>query len=116
MPRSERQLVPRALLIASLLVVLACDTGPRSGPPASLEVASGDDQQGVAGAELPQAVVLRVLDSDGRPVPNAKVSFTVSAGNGSVLPALVSTDRNGAAPARWTLGRQAGTAQSLTAV
>jgi len=77
---------------------------------------SGDDQQGVAGVELPQPVVVRVLDSDGRPVPNAEVAFNVSAGNGSVLPAVVNTDANGAAPTRWTLGKQAGAAQSLTAI
>ena len=114
MPHTERQLTPRYLLIASVLFVLACDTGPRAGPPASLEVVSGDDQQGFGRVELPQPVVLQVLDGDGRPVQNATVSFTVSAGDGTVTPRVVTTNGNGAAAALWTLGT-AGIPQSLTA-
>ena len=106
--------MPRRLVVASALIVLACDTAPRVGPPASLKVVSGDDQHGFGRVELPQPVVLQVLDGDGRPVSNATVSFTVAAGNGTVTPRAVTTNANGAAAAIWTLGT-AGVPQSLTA-
>jgi hypothetical protein len=48
------------------------------------------------------------------PVPDVQVSFTVTAGNGTLSPAQpVRTDTQGQATASWTLGPQAG-AQQVT--
>ena len=71
-------------------------------------------------AVSPAAVVndsIRVLvtNRDGQPVPNARVAFAVSGGNGAVSPAIDTTNAAGIAAARWKTGPGIG-ANALTAV
>ena len=54
------------------------------------------------------SVRVRVTNPKGFNVGNAKVAFAVTAGGGSVSPAKATTDANGLAAARWTLGPQKG--------
>jgi len=75
--------------------------------------ASGDNQSWVVGRALPQPAVVRVLDPNDAPVPNATVTFATSAG-GTVVPATATTDANGQASVAWTLAAALG-AQTLTA-
>jgi hypothetical protein len=99
--------VPMGLLLA----VLACGgdvTLPVEGEAATLEIVGGDEQQGLAGTALPEAVIVRVEDTRGRPVANQEVTFTIGSGGGSVEPASVSTSSTGEATASWTLGADAG--------
>ena len=56
-------------------------TGPR---PFALEIVSGDGQQGTPGAVLPQPLVVEVRDQYGDPLPDADVTFTVTAGEGKL--------------------------------
>ncbi|HUQ84062.1 MAG TPA: Ig-like domain-containing protein [Gemmatimonadaceae bacterium] len=75
--------------------------------------ASGDNQTTVLGRTLPQPVVVRVLDPNDTPVPNATVTFAVS-GGGTVSAASGTTGANGLLSVTWTLGTALGN-QTLTA-
>jgi alpha-tubulin suppressor-like RCC1 family protein len=60
------------------------------------------------GVALTDSVRVVVRNDAGAPVPNARVSFAVSEGGGTVSPATDSTDVNGVAATQWTLGPAAG--------
>ena len=75
----------RCLPLLFLVLVFACNetTEPLdlAGAPAALTVAGGNDQQGLAGTTLPQALVARVLDLSDRPVPGVEVEWSTDAGS-----------------------------------
>jgi hypothetical protein len=105
---------PIALLLAAFTVSCGGDvTLPDEGEAADLRIVDGNDQVGAAGAKLGKPVIVRVLDSDGRPVPSQDVDFVVQ-GGGSVDPETFTTGADGLATANWTLGPGAG-AQQLQA-
>jgi alpha-tubulin suppressor-like RCC1 family protein len=87
----------------------------QAGPASVLAKVSGDQQQGQAGAALPQPLRVRVTDSHGNPVTGAAVTFTVSSGGGAIEGSPATTGGDGLASAGpWTLG--AGSAeQTVTA-
>lgn len=98
-------------LLAALAagVLLSCSDGllpPDSDPPvaAALLVASRDPHPGVAGYRLPDSVVVRVVDAQGRGIARALVHFSVTAGGGTISPAVGDTDPEGYARAVWILG------------
>lgn len=96
-----------ALVIASIALLAACagDEATSSDPaPASLIVVQGTNQAVQGGKELPNAIVLRVLTTDGKPVEKVPIGFTVATGGGSVTPGSVLTDANGEARTKWVLG------------
>ena len=132
-----RASVPAMLLLLSLLPALACDEGRGSpvGPssvdvvPPSfdfdfdfdfrqrVEVVSGDGQVAQPGSLLAPLVV-RVTDTLGAPVENARVFWTIVSGNLALTPsgnasegadAVTSTDSTGLTQVRVTLGPQPGT-------
>ena len=70
------------------------------GEAAAAFAVSGSGQEGMAGDTLPQWLVLRVEDEDGRPVPGVPVQFSVLDGEGSVTPSSATTDELGLAGAR----------------
>lgn len=101
--------IPRATLAAAvLLAAAACDNpsdSSRSGPPARLDVLSGDQQTDTVGQELPQPLVVRVTDDRGRPVRNQVVVFRiVSQTGGSLFAGTAITNNDGEVRERWTLG------------
>ena len=106
-----------ALLALATIVACGGDTAsaPEIGPPAKMEVVSGDSQHGVVGDELAQPVAVRVVDASGRPLRAVAVEFHVIAGGGKVASGTVSTDANGVAEDRWTLGTDAGVDQAVQA-
>jgi Big-like domain-containing protein len=75
---------------------------------------SGDNQSAEPGAELAEPLVVRLVDRDGNGVPNRPVTWVVGAGGGHVESSNSSTNGNGEASTRWTLG-SAGT-NTLNAV
>lgn len=105
-----------ALLCAALLAV-ACDSPSAPGRriPAAIAVVGGADQQGVAGQELPAAIAVKVTDPRGRPVAGQVVTFHVTAGGGSIFSDSATTDAQGIAQERWTVGTVAGSLQTLEA-
>src|SRR4029077_988975 len=97
---------------------IACGGGglvlPSEGAAANIVIVQGDGQGAPVGAVLPQALMVRVTDSNNRPVQGQTVRFSVTAGGGTVAPASAVTTADGSASARWTLGPTAGP-QKLTA-
>jgi hypothetical protein len=84
-------------------------TAPQAPPaPASVQVISRNPQPGAAGQRLPDSVVVRVVDEQGRGVPGATVQFSVSSGGGRMLPLVKYTDHVGYARAAWVLGAATG--------
>lgn len=87
-----------------------------SSTPARLDKTAGDGQQATVGSPVATPPAVKVTDAGGNPVAGVAVTFTATAGGGSVNPTTpVSTDATGiAAATAWTLGAVAG-ANTLTA-
>ena len=82
--------------------------GPTETGPASIVVLRGADQRGVPARAPAEAVTVRVLDADGRPVAGSSVAFRPEPGHGSTDPASTVADANGEAATTWTLGATPG--------
>lgn len=86
-----------------------------AGAAASVRVAAGDAQTGLAGGNLPQPVVFEVVDQFGNGVSAASVSLATSNVGAAISVSAVVTGQNGhAPPVNWKLGRL-GDPQSLQA-
>jgi hypothetical protein len=98
-------------VITSALVA-ACDGGtsgpPNAGPPAALSVVSGSPQEGPVGSQLAAPLTVKVVDSNNRAVAGTVVTFSPSAGGGTVSSARDTTDAEGLASVNWTLGSLVG--------
>ena len=81
-------------------------------PPTQIVAISADSFSGVVGTQLTEPLRVRVTDADGQGVSGVAVDFRVTSGFGTIsaqAPVGDSTDANGEAEARWTLGTGAGT-------
>jgi hypothetical protein len=76
--------------------------------PAQVVKVAGDQQVDTASGTLPTAIVVQVNDSFAHPIAGVDVSFTVTQGGGSVVPAVATTDGQGHAATVWTLGSGTG--------
>jgi hypothetical protein len=109
-----------SLAIITLTSAILCSCGggdlglPGDGGPGDLVVVSGDGQEGKTGQRLDDPLVVQVNDDQGQPAEGAAVSFAGAAGSPAVSPANVTTDANGQASTRVTLGDAEG-AQSIQA-
>ena len=74
----------------------------------TFEIISGEDQQGTPGAPLEEPFVVEVRDQSDKPVPGVQVTFTVTAGGGTVQPEIAATDANGRVESTLTLGADPG--------
>jgi subtilisin family serine protease len=107
--------IPRLAVLLSLgCVVIACSSQEVNQGPAVLLLISGDNQTGAAGNPLPQSVIVQVNDRSGTPVSGTPVTFTVTAGSGSVPNATLPTGPDGRATTRWTLGTAVGVVNTMT--
>lgn len=98
------------LLILGVLVSTRCGGDSGTGPtPGSIAVSAGNSQVGAAGAALAESLAVIVRDQSGAVLPGVNVTFTITAGGGSVSPASRVTDAAGIAKTRRTLGPNAGT-------
>ena len=84
---------------------------PQTPPqmPHSLTKVSGDDQEGMASAQLAEPFVVSVLEQDSSPLAGVGVTFSVTAGGGLLSSTTATTDANGQAATRLTLGSDLGT-------
>lgn len=102
------------------IAVIGC-SNDASGPTptltaAAIDVASGDNQIGVAGGRLPAPITAKVTDGLGKPMSGMTVAFAVASGGGTVSATTVVSDAQGMAATGWTLGSGVATgAQHLTA-
>lgn len=65
---------------------------------------SGDNQSGTTGTQLPNSLVVKVVNAQNNPQSGVTVNFSVTSGGGSVSPATVVTDASGQASTVVTLG------------
>jgi hypothetical protein len=79
------------------------------GPPSQVIILMGDRQTAPPGSVLPDFLGVRVQDDFANPLVGTEVRFQVAQGGGRVSPAVVRTDDQGRAFARWTLGAEEGT-------
>lgn len=106
MPERRSRRLGIVVVQAVVALVVGCGGGDRAAPnPADLVIAktdtdSGDEQVGVAGAMLGQALRV-VVTRDGVPVENVPVLWATS--EGTLTPAAVETDANGISTANWKL-------------
>ena len=77
--------------------------------PQSLVKLSGDGQRGQAGTQLPQRLVVSVLDQTGAAFPGATVTFAVTAGEATLSATTAITDSDGRASSTLILGSDLGT-------
>ncbi len=76
--------------------------------PTALVRVSGDDQTAPAGFQLPDSLVVRLLDDNGNGVGGRTVTWVVPSGAGVVSPVNAITNVDGFAVTRWTLGPTVG--------
>ena len=74
-----------------------------------LSKVSGDNQSGVPGAVIANPLVIEVRDENGSALEGISVTFTVTAGNGTLSVTRTTTDKNGAVQSTLTLGPNLGT-------
>ena len=81
----------------------------QGGEPAdALEKVSGDNQSGTPGNALANPFVVEVQDEDGEPLSGHSVTFSVTAGGGSLSETSATTNANGRAQTTLTLGSERG--------
>lgn len=105
----------RSASILLAFAITACggdSSGPaKAGPPASLTAVSGSGQQGESGEVLGAPLTVKVADAQGRAVEKAVVTFVVATGGGTLSQATDTTDAEGMASVRWTMGGALGDAR-----
>lgn len=72
--------------------------------PASMLIASGDFQTGMAGSALAGPLVVLLADKFDNPVPGIDVTWAIDDGGGALDASTTSTDASGQASNRWRLG------------
>lgn len=82
----------------------ACGGGTEPDAPGSVVLVSGDGQEGIRGGPLAQPVIVRVLRTNGQPLPNAEVRFFAQ----NAVFATDTSDAAGLAEVIWTLPTQTG--------
>jgi hypothetical protein len=108
-PPRHRLAFPIALTLAALTASCGGDvTLPEEGEAAELEILDGNEQVGPVGTALADPLVVRVTDTQNRPVPNQEVTFLIESGGGSLEPETFTTGSDGLASTSWTLGPGAG--------
>jgi len=98
--------------VSGLTSVIFTATG-RASIPDALTILSGNNQSGSPGAPLPDSLRVKLTDRFGNPVSGVAITFSANPGAGTVNPTVVTTDANGRAATRWTLGSTGGP-QSVT--
>ncbi|MEO7367802.1 MAG: Ig-like domain-containing protein [Gemmatimonadaceae bacterium] len=79
------------------------------GPPAKIVPFSGNNQSVAAGAAVPNPLVVVITDAGNNPIAGVAVTFTVSAGGGTILGGATTSNASGVATSGvWTLGTAAG--------
>lgn len=108
-----------ALAATAALAFAACGSTPSTppGPPQSIAAASPAQQQVVSGGLADESFKVRVMDADGKGVPNVRVNWRTSPSSLAVVsPSVNVTDSRGYAAATVQAGRSTGTAQLIAAI
>ena len=88
--------------------------------PQTLQISSGNNQQSSPGSALANPFIVEVRDQNGNPLQGVQVTFTVTAGDGRLsgrsTAEIATTDVNGRATVRLTLGANQGTTVVVASV
>ena len=76
--------------------------------PETLEIISGGDQEGSYGETLENPFIVEVRDQFDEPLPDTEITFSVTAGGGTLSATSVTTDSDGRAASILTLGPDPG--------
>ncbi|CAN5539397.1 hypothetical protein BH09GEM1_BH09GEM1_01600 [soil metagenome] len=101
----------QAVLYATSLDVLSNQVGVRVTflGPAKIDTTQFNVPGAITPGATPDSIRALVTDRFGNPVANARVRFAVTAGGGTITPAIATTTIRGIASAEWKLGSEAGT-------
>lgn len=91
-------------LIGSPVTFIAIGTAVVAGTPTTFSMVSGNNQTGSVGTALTDPLVVKVTDANTIPIPGVSVNFLVVTGNGTLSVAQTTTDQQGQASTRLTLG------------
>ena len=83
-------------------------TATEQAMPNALTTVCGDEQAGTAGERLAKPLVVSVSDEDGAAMAGVAVAFAVTAGGGTLSDSTVTTNADGYARTRLTLGSELG--------
>lgn len=97
-----------ALLAVGVLAGCSDSTRPAGGQAATIAELDGNNQQGLAASTLPAPLRAVVTDASGQPVAGVTVSWSVTAGGGTLSAESSSSDASGVAATTLTLGPVAG--------
>ena len=93
----------RALVALSLAAVAAgCDNVNAPRIIGDLIIVSGDNQTGPSGTQLPQPLVVMVVDDNGRGVQGVHIAWEVLVGNGTLSSSRTQTGNDGQTSVRAT--------------
>lgn len=87
----------------------------RAAPTATLTLVSGSAQSGPVGSPLADSLVVEARDRFGNRVAGATVSWTVTAGGGTLALSTTTTDASGRSAAHWILGMRLDATHGATA-
>ncbi len=100
--------------LATLLIGCSSTTTTPSNTTLTLSVVSGNGQTALRNTALAGDFAVKVVDATGAPLAGKAVAWTVTAGGGTVSPAVSATNASGMATTRYTLGPFLGS-QTVTA-
>jgi hypothetical protein len=104
-----------AVLLAASGLCCGGDDPSDVPTPSMLEAIAGDGQTGRVSQELPDPLIVRVLDQSGNPVAGVNVAWAAQ-GGGSVSPETVPSDADGTSSVRRFLGPSPGEQTTTAAV
>ncbi|MEM7417761.1 MAG: hypothetical protein AAF389_19890 [Gemmatimonadota bacterium] len=100
-----------AMVVAALVSGAACSDTPMADAPreaTGIELVSGDQQQGMEGQALRDALTVRVFAADGLGVEGVDVTFSATGGGGRVDEATVTSGPDGVAATGGVFGDASG--------
>jgi hypothetical protein len=114
----QAMITKTAVGLTLLLALAACDDGPVQPAivPEIIEEFNGNGQTAAPGNPLPDSLKVRVSDAAGNAASGVAVTWSVVSGGGAISPASPSTNTDGIAAARFTLGPGEGEQQAQAVV
>ncbi|HRP07491.1 MAG TPA: Ig-like domain-containing protein [Gemmatimonadales bacterium] len=95
--------------VMTVAPLAACtEPGTLPAPVSRIEIAAGDQQNGVAGYFLAEPLVVRLVDVEGNPVAGATVQWSFQGRLAQLSATTSTTDQAGQASVRFRLGRDDG--------
>lgn len=105
--RTQQRWYPR-VMAAVLIALSACAEAPTEPTLKGLVVTQAPPAKAVPGWVLRDTIKVRVVNDDGSPRPGTPVTWSVTAGGGTIIPLGEMSDPHGLVMAVWTLGPVAG--------